>query len=78
MTGIIHALEVGVVAMLVLFIAYLVEFAREKGVLMESLVVSFLALVTIAIVASVVWFNLHIPAGLHRSEVSQSIGVAGL
>jgi hypothetical protein len=48
-----------------LLLAYLVDLAREKGVLLLSLAVSFLVLVALAIGGSVLWFRLVELPALH-------------
>jgi high-affinity Fe2+/Pb2+ permease len=47
-----------------LIAAGLFEAAREKGVLLQAFVVSFLVLVAVLIVASVIWFEFHKPYGM--------------
>lgn len=65
MTGALKAIEVASISAAILLLAYLVDLARERGVLLKSLAVSFLVLVAGMIGASVIWFDLHVPAGLH-------------
>lgn len=51
-TGLALAVLLGFV-----MVSLLVELAREKGVLLQSLAVAFLALVGLAIVGSAAWFH---------------------
>jgi hypothetical protein len=47
-----------------LLLAYLVDLACKKGVLVQAFAVSFLALLAVLIVGSVIWFEFHKPYGM--------------
>lgn len=64
MTGALKAIEVASIAAAILLLAYLLDLARERGVLLKSLAVSFLVLTVALIGGSVLWFETHAPIGL--------------
>lgn len=65
MTGILKALDAIAISLAILLLAHLVDLAREKGVMVQSIAVSFLALVAVLIGGSVIWFKLVELPALH-------------